>query len=98
MAPLGLSESRAVRIFASSPGDVQEERAHLTTVVNELNETIAIVAPEKKLSLELIRWETHAAPGLHVGGAQGSVSAQIPEYDIFIGIMWKRFGTPTPRF
>ena len=55
MGPTASSESRAVRILISSPGDVQEERDQLTRVVNELNETIGIVAPEKKISLELIK-------------------------------------------
>ncbi len=98
MANSEFSARRAIRIFCSSPGDVQAERDHIATLVNELNETIAAVAPEKGISLELIRWETHTAPGLSAGGAQGGVTEQIPEYDIFVGIMWKRFGTPTPRF
>lgn len=92
------SEPSKIRIFISSPGDVKLERDRLTAVVNEFNETVAAVAPEKGIQLELIRWETHVPPGLHERGAQGRVDEYIPEYDIFIGIMWKRFGTPTPQF
>jgi len=42
-------------------------------------------------------WETHAYPG--VGSyPQDVINEQIgDDYDIFIGIMWERFGTPTRR-
>jgi len=30
-----------------------------------------------------------------MGRPQGVINAQIGAYDIFVGIMWKRFGTPT---
>ncbi|HEY0173894.1 MAG TPA: DUF4062 domain-containing protein [Pyrinomonadaceae bacterium] len=89
---------RVVKIFVSSPGDVKPERDQLTAVVNEFNEAVATIAPEKGIGLELIRWETHVPPGIHERGPQGVVTDYIPEYDIFVGIMWKRFGTPTPEF
>src|SRR4051812_43539782 len=82
-----------VRIFVASPGDVQEERKSLSEVVNELNFTLAALMPEKRIFLELVKWETHAFPA--AGRAQGNIIEQIGEYDIFIGIMWKRFGTDT---
>ncbi|MFL6282315.1 MAG: hypothetical protein ACJ74Q_04020 [Pyrinomonadaceae bacterium] len=85
---------KKIRIFASSPGDVKLEREQLSKVVNDLNATISAVAPEKKITLELLRWETHVAPGLHPDGPQGPISEQIKDYEIFVGIMWQRFGTP----
>lgn len=86
---------KKVRIFASSPGDVQSEREQLTKVINDLNSTISAIAPEKGISLELLKWETHTFPDLDSNGVQPVITRQIGEYDIFIGIMWKRFGTPT---
>lgn len=65
----------------------------LRRVVDELNLTISAIAPEKELRIDLIRWETHVAPGL--GPPQVVVNQQIGDYDIFIGILWKRVGTPT---
>lgn len=44
----------------------------------------------------LIRWETHTAPGLGED-AQDVVNHYLPEYDVFVGIMWQRFGTATKR-
>ncbi len=47
--------------------------------------------------IELIRWETDAAPGFSPYGPQGVVdtSLRIQDADILIGVFWKRFGTPT---
>src|SRR5450759_4663688 len=81
-----------IRIFVASPGDVGKEREGLKDVVQELNTTIA---PYKGLALELVKWETHATPNM--GRAQGVINSQLGEYDIFVGLMWKRFGTPTGK-
>ncbi len=84
-----------IRIFLASPGDVRAEREQLAKVVQkELNTTLSVLAPEKGIVVELVRWETHVHPGLG-RDAQDVVSQQIGEYDIFLGIMWRRFGTKT---
>ena len=49
----------------------------------------------RHVDLEAIRWETHAWPD--VGAPQEVINRQIGEYDVFVGLMWKRFGTPTKR-
>lgn len=85
---------RKIRIFVASPGEVQSERDQLAKVVEELNLTISAIAPEKHIVLELVRWETHVHPGLG-RDAQAVVNQQIGDYDIFVGILWKRMGTPT---
>ena len=81
---------RKVRLFVASPGDVQRERDSIVRVVTELNNTIGY---NLELIVELVRWETHVRPQL--GKPQAVINAQIGDYDIFVGIMWKRFGTPT---
>ena len=81
-----------IRVFISSPGDVQEERARLTKVFEELNTT---VAAEKGLVLEAVRWETHSRAEIG-DGPQEVIDRQLGhEFDVFLGIMWQRFGTPT---
>lgn len=79
-----------VRVFVASPGDVQKERDALPSVIEELNNTIG---RSLGFILELVRWETHCHPAM--GRPQGVINEQIGDYDIFIGVMWKRFGTPT---
>ena len=84
---------RKIRIFVASPADVAAERDAVANVVNELNTIIAALVPEASTILEVVRWETHAFPAF--GRPQAVINDQLHEYDIFLGIMWKRFGTPT---
>lgn len=81
-----------LRLFLASPGDVLTERERLSAVVEELNRTIC---PQLGFQLRLLKWETDTFPDL--GRPQGVISKQIGQYDVMIGIMWKRFGTPTGR-
>jgi len=84
---------RKVRVFVASPKDVETEREALAGVVNELNTVIEALIPNAAIVVELMRWETHATPGL--GRTQELINEQLSDYDVFIGIMWKRFGSPT---
>lgn len=92
-APMARSE-HVLSVFVSSPNDVKAEREKLEEVVRELN-----IAWGRTLGvrLELVQWETHAYPGVGVD-AQAVINEQLPEdYDLFVGIMWCRYGTPTGR-
>lgn len=81
-----------IRVFVASPSDVADERDALRNVVDELNVTLG---DANNIRLELIRWETHVRPGFGKD-AQDVINKQIGDnYDIFIGIMWGRFGSPT---
>jgi hypothetical protein len=81
-------------VFVASPSDVAPERARLEEVVTELNQ---LWSRTLGIRLDLIRWETHAYPGFGID-AQDVINRQLPsDYDIFIGLMWHRFGTPTGR-
>lgn len=81
-------------VFVASPSDVEEERDKLESVIQELN---MIWARNLGVRLELIRWESHVSPGFGED-AQDVINEHIPDdYDLFIGIMWCRFGTPTKR-
>lgn len=83
------SASKRIRIHVSSPGDVRHERDVLAGVVQQLQQQVARRAG---FSLELVRWEDSAAPAL--GRPQDVINRQIPATDIFVGILWSRFGTP----
>jgi hypothetical protein len=88
-----MNQVTVLRVVVASPGDVQAERDTLSSVADELNRT---VARAHNLRLEVVRWETDAYPGFHVNGPQGLIDPilRIEDSDIFIGIFWKRFGTP----
>ena len=85
-----------LKVFVASPGDVSEERRVVREVIDDLNRS---VASEKGVTLQVVGWETDARPGFG-GDPQSLVNAQIAnmsQYDLFIGVLWDRFGTPTPR-
>lgn len=87
-------QEHILTVFVASPGDVNSEREKLEDVIRELNVTWS---RELGVRLDLVRWETHAYPGIGVD-AQDVINEQITEdYDIFVGIMWCRYGTPTDR-
>lgn len=81
-------------IFLASPSDVADERMRFADVIAEWNRGWS---RELGLRLELLRWEDNAYPSLGVD-AQDVINRQIPsDYDLFVGIMWSRFGTVTGR-
>lgn len=46
--------------------------------------------------IEVLDWHTHVTPRIGPE-AQEHITEEIGDYEIFIGIMWKRFGTPTSK-
>jgi len=81
-----------IRIFLSSPGDVEAERQKVHKEVAQINRMWGDVYD---VSLEVIDWKTHVMPDM--GRPQQVINRQIKDYDIFVGVMWKRFGTPTGK-
>lgn len=90
-----MSQIEEIKIFLASPSDVPTERRYVGTVIDELNRT---VAADKGVYFKVISSE-NAFPSYGKDG-QAILNEQIgkmQEYDLFIGIMWSRIGTPTPR-
>jgi uncharacterized protein DUF4062 len=86
--------STIVRVFVASPSDVDKERDILEAVIKELNSSWS---RSLGVTFELIRWETNTYPAVGAD-PQSIVNDQIgDDYDVFVGILWSRFGTPTPR-
>ena len=84
-----------LKIFLASPSDVAKERRYVEEVIKEIDNTIA---SGKGIVLELVHSEK-TYPGYGQDG-QAVLNAQIAsmeEYALFVGIMWNRVGTPTPR-
>lgn len=80
-----------LKIFLSSPSDLQEERALFDSIVNEVN---LLLSKSHFVRLELMKWEKDSISDMGEGG-QDVINRQLKDYDIFIGIMGKRFGSPT---
>ncbi len=84
-----------ITVFLASPGDVKRERAAVRTAVEEVNRTSG---EHDGFRLNVKGWETHTRPAAtKKGRAQDAIFGQIGPYDIFLGIMWTRVGTPTGK-
>jgi len=81
---------RILRLLISSPGDVVAERDLVSKAVSRFNQEFLI---QKGVFIKVIRWED-MAPQI-ANGPQRVVNNQLEAFDIFIGGMWNRFGTPT---
>lgn len=80
-------------ILLSSPTDLETERNQVPNLINELNKTYG---KSNDVHFDLIKWETHSAPGITHQHTQQIINEDIgDEYDIFLGIIWKKFGTKT---
>lgn len=80
---------KKLRIFAASPSDVVSERAKLETVV----ESLKPMADYLGLTLEVVDWRAIVPDA---GRPQQVIFDQLKptSWDIFIGILWHRFGAP----
>ena len=77
-------------VFVSSPSDVAKERQVVADVIDEINLTHG---KPMGYRLDLWKYEDRAHPSANK--PQDLINEIIEPYQIFIGIMWKRFGTPT---
>lgn len=79
---------RLLRVFLASPGDLQDERRLANDAVEELNKQIA---PFFGYRVELVGWEDTLPK---IGRPQEIINQDLDRCELFIGIMWKRWGTP----
>lgn len=80
-------------LFISSPQDLETERSEISNIINEINLTYS---SRKSVNLDVIKWETHSAPGITDTYTQNLINNDLGnEYDVFIGMLWQKFGTKT---
>lgn len=82
------STRRFFKVFLASPSDLAEERFAAKGVVDEYNSQLA-----EKLGYqaELVGWED-TLPGM--GRPQELINRDLDGCDLFVGMLWKRWGTP----
>ena len=83
-------ELKKLRIFAASPSDMAAERSKIEAVAS----TLKPLADSLGIVLEVVDWGS-VLPSM--GRPEQIILDQIKpdSWDIFIGILWHRFGTPT---
>lgn len=80
---------RKVRVFISCPSDVGPERLRLITVIRE---DLDWLADNLGITLDILDWP-NVTPG--AGRPEQVILDQLrpTSWDVFVGIMWHRFGT-----
>jgi hypothetical protein len=88
-----MSTRTNIRLFAVSPNDVSEKRDEdVAKVVAELNKS---VARNRGYSIEVVTWKD-VVPNM--GRPQQVILDAVGDYDILVGIMKHRFGSPTGKY
>ena len=84
-----------IKIFVGGPGDVDMEKKAMKALADQINHTTALA---RGIQLFAVNFEDDVLPGFG-DDAQAVINAQIDfgSLDLFIGILWKRFGTKTNR-
>jgi hypothetical protein len=80
------------KILIASPTDVKQERDSVDAVISELNRTYG---DRLNVVISIVKWETHSAPSVGENSSQDVIDGDFrDDYDIFIGLFWKKYGTP----
>jgi hypothetical protein len=83
---------KIIKCFIASPGDTLNERESCDKVFSEINKS---VGQKFNFRIESIKWENDSRPSFG-GYSQDVINSQLGnDYQIFIGIMYKKFGTAT---
>jgi hypothetical protein len=77
-----------IKVFLASPGDLAEERRAAKRIVDEENANHAV---EQGYQFELVGWEDTVAQH---GRAQEIINRDLDQCNFFVGVVWKRWGTP----
>ena len=84
-------EINEIRVFISCPGDVNPEKQIVRNVCDSISK---VYGESRNIRLKPIDWENDIIPEITGGGAQSVIDSQLEDYDydIYIGILWTRFG------
>lgn len=81
-------------IFISGPSDTDADKSALRRVIEELSRRLE---KTHSLTLRAVGWPDDVRPGVNTD-TQAEVNRQVgSSYDIYVGLIGPRFGTPTPR-
>lgn len=88
-----MNSLKQITIFIGSPSDTAKERALVDDALEEINQTLGL---PNNLLFKSFKWEHDVLPAIG-SDPQNVINVQSTGYDYFVGIMWKKYGYPTPR-
>ena len=80
-------------LFASSTSEAAAEVSALRKVIEGLNK---LLERSQAITLRMLAWPDDIRPGVNTD-AQSEIDRQVAGYDIYLGLLGTRFGTPTSR-
>lgn len=92
---MAVIQEHRYNVFLASPSDTEDERALVREVVVEVNAFLA--ASDNRITLNVLPWESLPTGG-HLLGPQHYIYQRYPvgTWDIVVGILKKKFGSPKP--
>jgi hypothetical protein len=85
--------ARIVRLFVASPSDTADEQQIVKAAIDDLNRSYG---RDDGFRIDLLGWKTDSYPAIGADG-QDVINRQIGDYDILLGLMSTRYGSPTGR-
>lgn len=85
-------ERKILSVFVASPGDLRQEREILKREVERVNK---ILGKRIGWQIEVLGWED-TLPGF--ARPQALINKDVTICDLFIGMLWKRWGTDTDKY
>jgi hypothetical protein len=87
-----LKEIKQINLFISCPGDIKDELNSIEVIVKEFNKIFGKIS---NFLIQIVHWNEDTYTDIGEDG-QEIINNQI-DYDILIGILWMKLGTPTKR-
>ncbi len=84
-------EITQIKVFISCPGDVDPEKQIARDVCDSISK---VYGKSRNIQVKPIDWKKEIIPEITGEGAQSVIDSQLEDYDydIYIGILWSRFG------
>ena len=79
-------------VFLASPGDLSDERRQVAGVVEEINRSSSRII---NWQIDLLGWED-TLPGQE--RPQSLINPEVDRCDLFLGLLWRRWGSPTGEY
>ncbi|MGB0879432.1 MAG: hypothetical protein ACPGTO_02580 [Polaribacter sp.] len=87
-----MKKIKQINLFISCPGDIKDELNSIEVIVKEINKTTGKIS---NFAIQIVHWDEDTYTDIGEDG-QEIINNQI-DYDILVGILWMRLGTPTKR-
>ncbi len=83
---------KIINVFIASPSDLSNERQKLRNIVERINK---VFGKRRDIQIELFGWED-TLPSFK--RPQEQINKDVEICDLFIGVLWKRWGTDSGKF